>query len=1586
MAPVLRADPHRQELADTSREGYKPQLPLKLSASTILMREYLPPYDSTSPEGETSNKDLQYIPCWRTVITVTDARNSPVPAQIVHITPSNEAHYYAFALWHHLEAKTSVHMFTDVHGRITLTTPAIDLVAPDLTIEVDGISQLHEPSGPIVGFFAGEHNLRGWGHLAHDHFTEAKMRSADGLMGSASKDDATHVMEQFRAISLMARQVKSLDDEKTRYLCCAKDGEGKTLFAEHEAPGEVRRWMRDVSPGMLASERMSGESEILLSPGRLVHEVVEAAKEVAHVVVDKVTKVITVTVVETAHTVGRAVTKAVKLVVDGLRAAAAAIQAVFNFLGTKLEILWDWLCAVFDPHHIWETKCTVEKVQEDQIFVPHPYQILYRHTDRIYQGTEEVKQKWDEKVVHLQRRMDAALEHYTTSQRAVPTVGTMGTDADVIKRHHDGPMVQWLHEHVVDAGGFSKEDVRGNSEELPHSMNHSVVVETIHKAFSQLMSTDMRGWLVHHVLEAVQKVLDFVLVQMRLLVDRLFDSVEEKVKGFRGALEKNVWEKLQGTLLHKILSAMLPHDVSELTVGGLCCLLIAFPLSVIWKTLRGKNSLPFSEDSKTDGDTEQRVAGHIISILSLGPLITSDVMAAAGKKSPDWVDTFGATVSFTSAELTMPRWTDGGALSIITLLQGAAKCCERSGVMVMGLYEFSWDILYTIIGLLKMAAHISSMVTGDDVASPSRIFHSLGDLTSGTSFMHCLSHGRPEVVAAKCVVDVFFVLAGTCGGVAMEERERKKEKGKFLGTEVCAVQEAINNLANRDTSSMVTVKPQKIVRARRHAPSTAPEEKKREELKLPPLRSHTTESVTTSKTTKQQSCPNLPLKLPPIGWCAADAIGLGVARINRITVFNFYPTVSPSTHQAALMGGQAVLCNTDSGDFVKWEKIQFEISVHITHAGRWSTITALHRSVRSLNSLFYRYVAKPCKLSGHLCPTPVSSSLGHELTPSLTVDVQELVAFLEEEHHTVGKLLQDEAFIISSGLSRDEHRSNRWAQRIASFKMISVSDIKEKPSRLMAFFETISFFDHSTVTRLMTQYSLFGSSILNLGTETHLKLLPQIDSMEKLGVFCLSELGHESDLTRMQTQATYDANTQSFVIHTPSPAAQKNWCPNAEQGSTAVVFARLIIDEDDKGIHSFIVDLVDNSGKTAQGVTVVDLGARKGLQGVDYGSISFDHVRVPRENLLNKYSNVDEAGDYWCRFPTQRRHFAALLSGLYIGRIVATTMCISGLKVAITVAIRFAHIKKQYGPSQDNENHLITYVSHQRRLMPVLATAFAFDLFNKHLVGWLDKAENNPSDSPEFRGTCAGFKALASTYAVQQIQTCRECCGSEGFRESWRISTLQNDVDNWVTFEGDNMVVLQQQVARFLLAEYQNQKGRGRFSGILDHINKRNNKNLHGNVMNNMWLKAAFEIREVELLRELSKRLQVYKNEGVDFFDAWNQNLPLVLHLATAFIERCVFCNLYQVLQTSPASMQDTLGQLCNLYGIQAVNQDLGWFVGNGTVSLENARYFDEQITLLCANIAEVSLLLSDAFRIPNVCLPKELTDDSSSYPSVKEL
>ena len=42
------------------------------------------------------------------------------------------------------------------------------------------------------------------------------------------------------------------------------------------------------------------------------------------------------------------------------------------------------------------------------------------------------------------------------------------------------------------------------------------------------------------------------------------------------------------------------------------------------------------------------------------------------------------------------------------------------------------------------------------------------------------------------------------------------------------------------------------------------------------------------------------------------------------------------------------------------------------------------------------------------------------------------------------------------------------------------------------------------------------------------------------------------------------------------------------------------------------------------GVTIEDMGYKMGLNGVDNAKLAFDHVRVPREALLNRWSDVAE--------------------------------------------------------------------------------------------------------------------------------------------------------------------------------------------------------------------------------------------------------------------------------------------------------------------------------------------------------------------------
>jgi len=68
----------------------------------------------------------------------------------------------------------------------------------------------------------------------------------------------------------------------------------------------------------------------------------------------------------------------------------------------------------------------------------------------------------------------------------------------------------------------------------------------------------------------------------------------------------------------------------------------------------------------------------------------------------------------------------------------------------------------------------------------------------------------------------------------------------------------------------------------------------------------------------------------------------------------------------------------------------------------------------------------------------------------------------------------------------------------------------------------------------------------------------------------------------------------------------------------AIVFAQLVIDGMGYGVHAILVGIRDKQMQPLPGVTVVDMGIKMGLNGVDNARISFDNVRVPRTNLLNR--------------------------------------------------------------------------------------------------------------------------------------------------------------------------------------------------------------------------------------------------------------------------------------------------------------------------------------------------------------------------------
>ena len=126
----------------------------------------------------------------------------------------------------------------------------------------------------------------------------------------------------------------------------------------------------------------------------------------------------------------------------------------------------------------------------------------------------------------------------------------------------------------------------------------------------------------------------------------------------------------------------------------------------------------------------------------------------------------------------------------------------------------------------------------------------------------------------------------------------------------------------------------------------------------------------------------------------------------------------------------------------------------------------------------------------------------------------------------------------------------------------------------------------NALVKLAVQYSLFGGTIINLGTAEHHTMVGDIQNLRILGCFGMTEKGHGTNVRGIETTATFDRRTREFVINTPNRKAMKTWIGGSGGARYASVFAQLFIDGKNRGVHVFLVPMRDQYGNLLKGVTV----------------------------------------------------------------------------------------------------------------------------------------------------------------------------------------------------------------------------------------------------------------------------------------------------------------------------------------------------------------------------------------------------------------
>ena len=568
-------------------------------------------------------------------------------------------------------------------------------------------------------------------------------------------------------------------------------------------------------------------------------------------------------------------------------------------------------------------------------------------------------------------------------------------------------------------------------------------------------------------------------------------------------------------------------------------------------------------------------------------------------------------------------------------------------------------------------------------------------------------------------------------------------------------------------------------------------------------------------------------------------------------------------------------------------------------------------------------------------------------------------------------LFNDELFTPKYSIPINEERElalNRLKQ-IAKKKLISVYDFNSNPSRIFSAHEIVGQMDGSAATKMTVQFNLFGGTLLNLGNSSiHSKQLDSIDCLESVGCFGLTELGYGNNAAEMQTTATYNHKSKEFILNTPSVLARKYWITNgALHAHFCIVFAKLIINNENEGIHAFLVPIRDEKLNVKQNVSIWDMGHKIGINGIDNASIGFDNVKIPKHSLLGKTSSIDDKGNFSSKISKKRDRFLYVADRLLSGRLCIASMMIGASKYTLDLAINYASKRLAVGQNGLSNNPIFNFQFYQRSIMPLLSKTVCYNLALNHIK---DVFEGKiKSKKTEKIILCCSVKAVLAWHNEEVASLCRERCGGQGYLSANRMGEAILGSHSGITAEGDN-AVLMQKVSKELLGLAKTKTNKILFYYLSNKLPSLLKQLIWGIKLQNLYSSSLqlklLEFKKNMLLSSLAIRLKKAKKKGTTIYEEWmyNQSDEIQM-LAKSYFDFKVLdiCNKYQ--ETVDQDLKPYIKDIKNLYFLNTVESDLSWYLSNGIISPRKAKIITIESKKYCKIVSKNALLICKSFGIP---------------------
>uniref|UniRef100_A0A3B5ADB2 Acyl-coenzyme A oxidase n=2 Tax=Stegastes partitus TaxID=144197 RepID=A0A3B5ADB2_9TELE len=507
---------------------------------------------------------------------------------------------------------------------------------------------------------------------------------------------------------------------------------------------------------------------------------------------------------------------------------------------------------------------------------------------------------------------------------------------------------------------------------------------------------------------------------------------------------------------------------------------------------------------------------------------------------------------------------------------------------------------------------------------------------------------------------------------------------------------------------------------------------------------------------------------------------------------------------------------------------------------------------------------------------------------------------------------------------------------------------------------------------------MFLPTLLNQATPEQMdRFFMPAWNLEIIGTYAQTEMGHGTHLRGLETTATYDPATQEFVMNSPTVSSIKWWPGGLGKTSNhAIVLAQLYSLGNCHGLHAFIVPIRDmNTHIPLPGIVVGDIGPKFGFHEVDNGYLKLENVRIPRENMLMKYSKVEPDGTY-LKPPSAKLTYGTMV---FIRSMIVGESA-QALAKSCTIAIRYSAVRHQseIRPGEP-EPQILDYQAQQYKLFPLLATAYAFKFVGQYMKDTYhriteDINQGDFSEMPELHALSAGLKAFTTWETNSAIEVCRMSCGGHGYSRSSALPDIYVDFTPTCTYEGENTVMMLQ-TARYLVKSYRQAKAGQQLNGIVSYLNEAQSRGVQPqpvaarptvvDINDLTRLVEVYKLRAAILVELAAKSIQQELQRRKSNEDAWNNS---AIDLVRASDAHChyVVVKLFtdKLREIDDTAIHSVLSTLALLYALYGITKNSGDFLQAGLLSVPQVMQIAVRIKELLSLLRRNAVALVDAFDI----------------------